>query len=237
MVRLDADVAAAFSTEEAVNESFRLTQPTSELFRQNLLLRRRNSMRRDARFHILVFCMAMLTFSLPFATLAQQNSVRVKAKTAEAQDANVIRSEAKVAAEQHASRDINKLLWFSAGVGVAIVGSTIGAGIGCVVGSSINPGTYTEGFFFPDYAPSEAQCIGPFIGMAIGGLAPLIGIYGYQGNPPPERLVGKSPEYVVFYTDAYKAKTRSIRTKWAAGGGLIGVGVGIGCLSILTSDF
>ena len=46
-------------------------------------------MRRDARFHVLVFCMAVLVFSLPFVTYAQQNSVRVAAETAAAQDANV----------------------------------------------------------------------------------------------------------------------------------------------------
>ena len=70
-------------------------------------------------------------------------------------------------------------------------------------------------------------------GGLIGGLAPLLGIYTYQGNPHPERLVGKSPEYVESYTDTYIAKSRSLRTKWAAAGGLIGVGVGggVGCLS------
>ena len=186
-------------------------------------------MRRDARFHVLVFCMAVLAFSLPFATYAQQDSVPVAAETAAAQDANAIRLDAKVAAERHASLDINKLLWFGAGAGIAIVGGTIGTCIGCAVGSDINPGTSEQGFFFPSYAPSDAECIGSFIGMAIGGLAPLIGIYNYQGNPHPERLVGKSPEYVESYTAAYQATTRSIRTKWAATGGLMGVG----CLSIL----
>ena len=188
-------------------------------------------MRRYARFHVLVFCMAVLVFNLPFATYAQQNSVRVAAETAATQDANALRFEAKVAAERDASRDINKLLWFGAGAGVATVGCTIGACIGGAVGSSINPGTLTESSFVPSvYVPSREQGTGLCIGMAIGGLAPLIGIYSYQGNPHPERLAGKSPEYVESYTDAYQAKTRSIRTKWAAGGGLIGVG----CLSILS---
>ena len=190
-------------------------------------------MRRNVRFHVLVFCMAVLAFNLPFATYAQQNSVPVAAETAAAQDANAIRLDAKVAAERHASLDTNKLLWFSAGAGIAIVGGSIGTCIGCAVGSSINPGAYSGDSFYPSYAPSDAQCTGPFIGMAIGGLAPLIGIYTYQGNPHPERLLGKSLEYVESYTDTYKAKTRSIRTKWAAGGGLMAVGVGVGCLNIL----
>ena len=190
-------------------------------------------MSRNVRFHVLVFCMAVLVFSLPFATYAQQNSVPVGAETAAAQDANAIRLEAKVAAERDASSGINRPLWFGAGAGIAIVGGSIGACIGAAVGSIINPGTYSDDSFYPSYALSRAQCTGPFIGLAIGGLAPLIGIYTYQGNPHPERLVGKSPEYVESYTDTYKATTRSIRTKWAAAGGLIGVGVGIGCLSSL----
>ena len=195
-------------------------------------------MSRNVRFHVLVFCMAVLVFSLPFATYAQQNSVPVGAETAAAQDANAMRLEAKVAAERDASLDTNKLLWFSAGAGIAIVGGSIGACIGAAVGSIINPGTYSGDSFFPIYAPSRAQCTGPFIGIPIGGLVPLIGIYMYQGNPHPERLVGKSPEYVESYTDTYKATTRSIRTKWAAAGGLIGVVGGVGCLnSLWTSDF
>ena len=61
----------------------------------------------------------------------------------------------------------------------------------------------------------------------VGGLIPLIGIYNYQGDPPPERLLGKSAKYVEFYTDAYKTKTRSLRTKWAAIGTAAAV-IGLG---------
>ena len=184
-------------------------------------------------FHRCLILTLVLIFSMPFTTYAQQNSVPVAAETAAAQGANAIKLEAKVAAERDASSDINRPLWFGAGAGIAIVGGTIGACIGGAVGSIINPGTYSGDSFFPMYALSSAQCTGPFIGIAIGGLAPLIGIYTYQGNPHPERLVGKSPEYVESYTATYKATTRSIRTKWAAGGGLMAVGVGVGCLNIL----
>ena len=61
-------------------------------------------------FHILIFCIAVLTLSMPCATLAQQNSVQVAAETAAAQDVNAMRFDAKAAAEQDASLDINKLL-------------------------------------------------------------------------------------------------------------------------------
>ena len=40
-------------------------------------------------------------------------------------------------------------------------------------------------------------------------------LYIRPPNPPPERLIGKSPEYVKFYADAYRAKMRSI-INWKA---------------------
>jgi hypothetical protein len=55
------------------------------------------------------------------------------------------------------------------------------------------------------------------VGGVAGALIPFIlMIYAYEQNPPPQRLIGKSPEYVNFYTDAYRTKARSIRTKSAA---------------------
>ncbi len=55
----------------------------------------------------------------------------------------------------------------------------------------------------------------PLGAVAIGGA------YIYQPMPPAERLLGKSAEYVAVYTDAYKAKARSLRLI-AAGKGALG---------------
>lgn len=50
-----------------------------------------------------------------------------------------------------------------------------------------------------------------FVGGPIGvGFA-----YIYQPSPPAMRFMGKSPEYVAAYTDAYKRKVQSIQTKYA----------------------
>lgn len=57
-----------------------------------------------------------------FSGLAQQNSVRIAAETAVAQDANVVHLAAKAAAEQDISDDINKLLWFGVGMGICCIG-------------------------------------------------------------------------------------------------------------------
>ena len=137
-------------------------------------------MRTHFMFHTLVFFMAVLTFSVPFGTLAQQNSWR---------------SEAKIAAERDASTDVNKRLWFGAGC------LFLGASSGCLMlGSSLG-----------DVASS---------GLLITGIA---GSYFHRPDPPAERLLGKSPEYVAFYTDAYKAKAGKLQATWTTAGCASGV--------------
>ena len=175
-------------------------------------------MGRDVRFQVLVFCMAVLTFSLPFAACAQQNSVHVAAETDAAQDVNAMRFEAKVAAERDASNDINKLSWFGAGVGTLAAGC-LGGIVGMLVGNSIAPRDSSEpsGLMPFDDISGGAVVVGS-VGCAVGLSLPIWAIYKYQPPPPPERLIGKSPEYIEFYTEAYKAETRSIRIKWAAVG-------------------
>ena len=57
------------------------------------------------------------------------------------------------------------------------------------------------------------------------GAAAVGGAYLYQPVPPADRLLGKSAEYVSIYTDAYKARARSLRltaaTKGALGGATV----------------
>ncbi len=57
-------------------------------------------MKISSKFHVLVFFMAVLTFSTPFVVIAQQNSVIL---------------EARAMAKQDAESDINKIVWFGAG--------------------------------------------------------------------------------------------------------------------------
>ena len=67
----------------------------------NLYPLRRNSVKISSKFHAFVFFMVGLTFSMPFATLAQQNSVEAQA---------IID-----AATMDANKDVNKPLWFGTG--------------------------------------------------------------------------------------------------------------------------
>ena len=63
--------------------------------------------------------------------------------------------------------------------------------------------------------------------IVVGFFVSLIGIliaYVYQPSPPASRLYDKSQEYVMFYTEAYKSKSRSIQVTST----LIGLAIGIG---------
>ena len=62
--------------------------------------------------------------------------------------------------------------------------------------------------------------------IVVGFFANLVGVliaYVYQPSPPATRLFEKSQEYVMFYTEAYKSKSRSIQLT----NSLIGLGIGI----------
>ena len=116
--------------------------------------------------------------------------------------------EALAAAEQDVSRDVNKLLWFSAGVGSVVIIGPLGAYAGnVVIGGTIDPVS------------------GVLAGFVIGATGPLFLIDNYDPDPPSERLVGKSPEYIDYYTKTYKSKAKSIRKRSATVGCLFG-----GCL-------
>lgn len=50
------------------------------------------------------------------------------------------------------------------------------------------------------------------------GIVGVAGAYIIEPSVPPIKLLGKSPEYVAFYTDTYKQKVKEKRTKHAVMG-------------------
>ena len=124
-------------------------------------------MKIKSTYHALVFFMVVLTFSMPFVTVAQDDQWKL---------------EARVAAERDAEVDAKQFLWIGGNFVLGLVG-------GCVLGS-------------------------------VG----LLGAYLYEPVPPASRLMGKSPEYVLFYADAYKVRTRMLQLRSAF----------IGCLGVLS---
>jgi hypothetical protein len=182
-------------------------------------------------FQILTLLIAALTLSMPFVTVAQQSLVPDEAATE--YDAKAVILEAKVAAEHDASSDTNKLLWFGAGFATVGCAGPLGALAGCLVGAGIDPPgagidpppeSDSSFLTFGPPEPITGSIVGMYVGCAVGVSAPLIQIYNYQPNIPSWRLIGKSPEYVDSYTDAYRRKARSIRTGSAAGGVLLSAG-------------
>ena len=64
--------------------------------------------------------------------------------------------------------------------------------------------------------------------FSTGCFFPLIGpiiSQHYQPFMPTARVLGKSPQYVAFYYDAYKVKTKKLQFTWALTGCLIGAPV------------
>ncbi len=83
--------------------------------------------------------------------------------------------------------------------------------------------------------------------IVVGFFISLIGIliaYIYQPNPPATKLMDKSQEYVMFYTEAYKDKARSIQLTYSAVGFAISAGItiitflaGVAMIGSITSNF
>ena len=56
------------------------------------------------------------------------------------------------------------------------------------------------------------------LGGCLGGVVGVIVAYAVEPSPPVTRLLGKSPEYVASYTDAYREKAKNGQVISALGG-------------------
>ena len=148
-----------------------------------------------------------------------------------------MRLEAEAAAQLDASNDfhgISKFFWFGSGVASPLLGMSVGGVLGYladpleITESSSGLGTFSG---CGDCSGGEMIIPGICIGYTIGILLPFVVSALHSPIVPAEKLLGKSPEYVKSYSDAYKAKARSLRVMWVAGGTATGFGLSvIGCL-------
>ena len=72
--------------------------------------------------------------------------------------------------------------------------------------------------------------------FSTGCFFPLIGpVFSqrYQPFMPTARVLGKSPQYVAFYYDAYKVKTKKSQFAWALTGCLVGAPIGGYLITVL----
>ena len=159
-------------------------------------------------FRVSVFLMAiLLLFSMMPVSLAQQDSVQAQAKA----DASADMS------------DMSKAKWFLLGA----VGSTAGCLLGCVGGSLLGG---------PSYASGNSQANLMLAGSVLCGVCAVpIAVFRYPHNvtPPPERLLGKSPEYMEAYTQAYKSRTVLLRKIFVTAGSIVS---NLGVMTLLTTQ-
>ena len=126
----------------------------------------------------------LLFFSTMPVSLAQQNAVRAQAKA-------------------DASADMSKDKWFVLGT----AGSTVGCLLGCIGGSVLGRTAFSNESRNSqmDFALAGAVLLG-VCAVPIG-----VQMYPHTVTPPPERLLGKSPEYIEAYTHAYASRTVLLR--------------------------
>ena len=60
-----------------------------------------------------------------------------------------------------------------------------------------------------------------FMVGCVGGVFGVAGAYLYEPSPASSAFLGKSPEYVAFYTDAYAEKVRTLQTNRALTGCIV----------------
>ena len=150
-------------------------------------------MKINSMFHVSVFLMAVLTFSMPFIVIAQQNSPILEARTV---------------AQHDAQSDVNKMMWFGAG-------------------SLVSGGTLLVFRIVGEETPL-LLCGGTCL---LQGAA-FAGTFFYSPPLSPSRFLGKSPEYIAYYTAAYKAEARKIQAVWGIVGYISG-GLVMGGILIL----
>ena len=145
-------------------------------------------------FHVSAVLMTtLLLFSMMPVSLAQQQT-------------------AKAQAEADASADMSKAKWFLLGG----VGSTAGCLLGCVVGSSLG-----KTIFSNESSNSQMNCT--LAGSLLLGVCAVpigVQIYPHNVTPPSERLLGKSPEYIEAYTQAYKSRAGLLRKIFVTAGSI-----------------
>ncbi|MDE0315091.1 MAG: hypothetical protein OXM61_09325 [Candidatus Poribacteria bacterium] len=126
-------------------------------------------------------------------------------------------------AKQDAEANLNKELWMGTGCAFPLL-TTLG-----LVAGSFGPQSSRSSLF------SGPQACGFCVGLTSAYLGRHVLIRRHQPTPPPERLLGKSPEYIAVYTDVYKKRSRQLRGQYIDRGYLIGCVVS-GMLAIVINE-
>ena len=152
-------------------------------------------------FRILAFfTVTLLFFSMMPSTSAQQNSVQEQAETDALRDVD---------------HDTPKEMLFMLGLAGSSTGLVAGCVGGCVLGTFID-----DRIYFAHDDPLTNCGIPGAILLGICAVPTIALAYPHNPNPPLERLLGKSPEYVGVYTQVYRSKTISLRKRLLTAGSI-----------------
>ena len=164
-----------------------------------------------------VFLMIALIFSIPSIALTQQNVEVAAAKVTKKQDAKFDDETllAKEAAKRDAKNDTNRTSWF--------VGSFIGGGL--IAAAGLSAGLEGVGG-----NPESLLFLLPGCGVCGGYVSAFL--FG-SPSPPSDRLLGKSPEYVTSYVNAYKDRVK----EWQMISGIAGFALGFGGIAGIVLNF
>ncbi len=146
---------------------------------------------------IVLTCMIALLCSTPLTTFAQQQ-----------------KHKAITQAEFDAKNDINTTTWMVVGACVPIISATTGILAAYTFGSTTSDTNQTPG----GYGFGSPNIYGFLGGAGLVLCSTYLLIYNQNNTPPPERLIGKSPEYIKLYTETYQKTMRSQRIKSALKG-------------------
>ena len=128
-------------------------------------------------------------------------------------------TDAQADAEYEARGDITQFFCCIGSSTLVTISAIGGAFLGCWLGEALDPPPYQS---LPPASllgiTSTGMVCGCLGGWVIGLTGSLYGIYKLGGTVPPERLLGKSPEYIEVYTATYKREIGKQRAIRAVGG-------------------
>ena len=156
--------------------------------------------------HIRCFLIILLTLVVSLSTFAEEPLA--------VEDVNATRLQAAESdAKKDADNDMRRSVPFFTGMGSAF------AGVMCLGLTELTLRTF----------PSDLQEGIGCCAIAAAGALPFVGaLIMHRNNPPPppiERLIGKHPEYVKTYIDAYGKKMRSKHERTVFAGAAAGCGI------------
>ena len=145
--------------------------------------------------------------------------------------------QAKANAESDASHDANALAYLGAGVSAPFAAAPCGWTCAFITVPIVENGQGASSCI-TDSLGSAKDCL-PGITVLAGSaavLSLLIAHHSRPPNPPPERLIGKSSEYVKLYANVYRSKMRSHRMRAVAAGSIVGCTAMTVMFLIITSN-